>query len=183
MRVQILYEGAAGRVRRRYMKLVSSTVMTPDGMFHMIMDDHEVVRASGFGPLEELVKRLPGELQSSTIEPETDHAYADLVKAYYDGDTTALDRIPRVQDGSDFQRRVWAAIAAIPFGETRSYKHLANASGNPAAIRAAGTICGLNKLILLVPCHRILKSDGSIGSYLYGPIIKESLLKHEGAIA
>jgi methylated-DNA-[protein]-cysteine S-methyltransferase len=104
------------------------------------------------------------------------------VRAYYKGDAAALDAIPRSQDGSDFQKRVWQAIGAIPYGSTLSYKQLAASSGNPAAIRAAGTICGLNRLILLVPCHRILKSDGSIGSYLYGPAIKTSLLRHEKAI-
>ena len=77
---------------------------------------------------------------------------------------------------------IWDVISAVPYGKTISYKTLAKASGNPAAIRAAGTVCGLNRLILLIPCHRVLKSDGSIGSYLYGPKIKESLLRHEGAL-
>jgi methylated-DNA-[protein]-cysteine S-methyltransferase len=155
---------------------------TPDGEFHIIVDSDDVARASGFGGLANLQKRLPAEFHNISLESVTNHPYESLVAAYYDGDTSALDKIPRHQEGSDFQEKVWQAISAIPYGKTMSYKELADASGNPAAIRAAGTICGLNKLILLVPCHRILKSDGGVGSYLYGPKIKTSLLRREHAI-
>jgi len=155
---------------------------TPDGAFHIIIDGDDIARASGFGSLIDLQGRLPLEFRDVTLESVENHPYETLVAAYYDGDKSALDKIPRHQEGSDFQEKVWQAIGAIPYGKTMSYKELADASGNPAAIRAAGTICGLNKLILLVPCHRILKSDGSVGSYLYGPEIKTSLLRHEYAI-
>lgn len=158
------------------------TIATPDGEFHVIIDSHDVARASGFGTAADLVKRLDPSLEPSDVEQIKNHPYQNYVLDYYNGDTTALDKIPRLQSGTEFQKRVWHAMSAIPHGQTLSYKQLADASGNPAAIRAAGTICGLNKLILLVPCHRILKSDGSIGSYLYGPVIKGSLLHHEDAI-
>lgn len=161
------------------LQLIATT--TPDGDFHIIIDEKGVARASGFGEVDILARRLPEELQGIAISPTKDHPYEAHVRAYYQGDKNALDAIPRNQDGSDFQRKVWQAISQIPYGKTVSYKQLADASGNPAAIRAAGTICGLNKLILLVPCHRVLKSDGSIGSYLYGTKIKESLLRHEYA--
>lgn len=158
------------------------TSETPDGAFHIIIDGDDVARASGFGSLIALQGRLPLEFRDVTLESVEDHPYEALVAAYYDGDKSALDKIPRHQEGSDFQEKVWQAISATPYGKSMSYKELADASGNPAAIRAAGTICGLNKLILLVPCHRILKSDGSVGSYLYGPEVKTSLLHHEGAL-
>ncbi len=158
------------------------TTATPDGDFHIIIDDSDVARASGFGELVSLTQRLPEELQGITLQHAQNHPYEAHIHAYYNGDATALDAIPRDQNGSDFQKKVWQAISQIPYGETVSYKQLANASGNPAAVRAAGTICGLNRLILLIPCHRVLKSDGSIGSYLYGPAIKESLLRHEHAL-
>ena len=158
------------------------TCETPDGAFHIIVDSDDVARASGFGSLIDLQGRLPAEFRDVSLESVTNHPYEALVSKYYDGDESALDTIPRHQEGSDFQEKVWQAISTIPYGKTMSYKELADASGNPAAIRAAGTICGLNKLILLVPCHRILKSDGSVGSYLYGPEIKTSLLRREHAI-
>lgn len=159
-----------------------TTNNTPDGEFHIIFDDGGIARASGFGDLQDLKKRLPENLQSITLELVHDHPYEKFVTAYYDGDEAALDAIPCGQTGSDFQKRVWQAISNIPYGKTISYKELAEQSGNPAAIRAAGTICGLNRLILLIPCHRVLKSDGSIGTYLYGSEIKESLLHREKAI-
>lgn len=161
--------------------LRSITTQTPDGEFHIIIDEADVARASGFGALDTLAQRLPEELRGVTIIPAADHAYEQYVKAYYDGDPTALDQIAREQDGTEFQKKVWQAINQIPYGETISYKQLADMSGNPAAIRAAGTICGLNRLILLIPCHRVLKSDGSTGSYLYGTAIKESLLRRESS--
>ena len=158
------------------------TCETPNGAFHIIVDGDDVAHASGFGSLIDLQGRLPAEFRDISLESVTDHPYEALVAKYYDGDESALNGIPRYQEGSDFQEKVWQTISAIPYGKTMSYKELADASGNPAAIRAAGTICGLNKLILLVPCHRILKSDGSVGSYLYGPEIKTSLLRRERAI-
>lgn len=160
-------------------QLTNISIDTPDGEFHIIIDKDQIARASGFGDITELADRLSEELRGATIKPTDNHPYEAHVKAYYTGDKTALDNIPRDQNGTKFQKKVWQAISNIPYGKTVSYKELANASGNPAAIRAAGTICGLNRLILLIPCHRVLKSDGSIGSYLYGPEIKESLLRHE----
>lgn len=162
--------------------LQSITTMTPDGEFHIIIDQDQVARASGFGSIDILTSRLPDELRRMPVSPVANHPYQKKVAAYYDGDQTALDTIPREQPGTDFQRSVWQAISGIGYGNTMSYKQLADASGNAAAIRAAGTICGLNRLILLIPCHRVLKSDGGIGSYLYGSDIKQSLLRREGAI-
>lgn len=159
--------------------LRSITTSTPDGDFHIIIDEDDIAKAAGFGALANLARRLPDELQGVTLEPTHNHPYSTAVSAYYDGDKTAMDTIPRDQNGTDFQKKVWRAISQIPYGETISYKELANTAGNPAAIRAAGTICGLNRLILLIPCHRVLKSNGGIGSYLYGTAIKESLLQHE----
>lgn len=160
----------------------SITIETPDGNFHIIIDSEGVARVSGFGRLEELLKRLPEDLQGLSVKPVKNHPYEVYVKDYYEGNIAALNFIPKDQNGTDFQKRVWKAIEQIPEGKTISYKQLSEASGNPAAVRAAGTICGLNRLILLIPCHRVLKSDGSIGSYLHGSAIKESLLRHEHAI-
>lgn len=155
------------------------TTATPDGMFHLITDEKDATYASGFGNINDLAKRLPEKLRSVTLETLASHPYQKFVQAYYGGDKTALNNIKRTQEGSAFQKKVWQAISKISYGDTISYKELADRSGNPAAIRAAGTICGLNRLILLVPCHRVVKSDGTIGRYLYGPETKTSLLAHE----
>jgi methylated-DNA-[protein]-cysteine S-methyltransferase len=164
-------------------KLTILTTNTPMGEFHMILDSGETVRASGFGGAEDLVKRLPLELRSVELSGSTGHRYQTFIADYFSGDVNALSNIPRKQSGSEFQEQVWAAISSVGYGETISYKELANQSGNVGAIRSAASICGYNRLILLVPCHRILKSNGSVGEYLYGPNIKTQLLTHEGALA
>ena len=73
-------------------------------------------------------------------------------------------------------------LSDIPYGKTISYKELADLAGSPGGVRATGTACGKNKLVLLIPCYRVLRSDGAVGDYLYGAEIKESLLRHEGAV-
>jgi methylated-DNA-[protein]-cysteine S-methyltransferase len=164
------------------------TTQTPLGDFHMIAEpsreaNQEIVRASGFGSPAELAARLPKELRDVPLSLTKGHPHQAWVGAYFDGDMSALKNIPATQAGSDFYHAVWRAMNAVSPGKTISYKELAANASNPTAIRAAGTACGMNRLILLVPCHRILKSDGSIGSYLYGPKRKEELLRLEGALA
>lgn len=81
--------------------------------------------------------------------------------------------------GTAFQEAVWAALAAIPPGETRSYAALAAAAGHPAAVRAAGSACGANPVAVLIPCHRARRSDGTLGGYAWGVEIKRALLSRE----
>lgn len=161
-------------------------IATPSsaGIFYMItskIKGIDTVRASGFGTINELAERLPDALRSVPLVAVDDHPYQKHILTYFAGDMTALDNIPRYQSGTAFQEAVWRALDDIKPGKTLSYKQLAEKSGNAAAIRAAGTICGLNKLVLLVPCHRIIKSDGTVGSYLYGADVKRLLLSHENA--
>jgi AraC family transcriptional regulator of adaptative response/methylated-DNA-[protein]-cysteine methyltransferase len=85
--------------------------------------------------------------------------------------------------GTVFQQAVWAALRAIPPGETRTYKEIAAAAGKPGAVRAAGTACGDNGLAILIPCHRVLRSDGSLGGYAHGLSRKEVLLRRESGNA
>ena len=82
--------------------------------------------------------------------------------------------------GTPFQQRVWRAIAAIPRGETRSYAWLARKAGKPKAVRAAANACGANPVPLLIPCHRVIASDGSLGGFSCGLAIKRRLLRLEG---
>lgn len=87
--------------------------------------------------------------------------------------------LPMDVAGTAFQQAVWAALRAIPPGETRSYREIAAAVGRPKAVRAAGTACGDNGLAVLIPCHRVLRSDGGLGGYAYGLARKEKLLAKE----
>jgi AraC family transcriptional regulator of adaptative response/methylated-DNA-[protein]-cysteine methyltransferase len=81
--------------------------------------------------------------------------------------------------GTAFQEAVWQALKTIPAGETRSYAELAALAGQPGAVRAAGTACGSNPLAVVVPCHRVTRSDGGLGGYAYGVERKRALLARE----
>ena len=100
---------------------------------------------------------------------------------YMAGQRKTFD-LPLVMMGTDFQKSVWRALLDIPYGETRSYGHIASALGRPGAARAVGRACGANPLPIIVPCHRVLASDGSPGGYTGGPEWKHWLLKLEGAL-
>ena len=97
---------------------------------------------------------------------------------YFEGTRREFD-LPLNQHGSDFQLRVWRALCDIPYGETRSYADIARSVGAPAAVRAVGTTNGLNQIAIVVPCHRVIRSDGSLCGYGGGIWRKHWLLQHE----
>lgn len=84
--------------------------------------------------------------------------------------------------GTEFQRKVWKALRGIPAGQTRTYTEVAHAIGQPQAVRAVAGACAANPLAVLVPCHRVLRSDGGWGGYRWGIARKQQLLLQEGAI-
>ena len=102
----------------------------------------------------------------------------DELQEYFDGKRMSFD-LPLAPQGSDFQKRVWAALCAIPPGETRSYADIARAIGS--APRAVGGANGANPIPLFIPCHRVIAADGSLGGYSGGdgPATKRYLLDHE----
>ena len=91
---------------------------------------------------------------------------------------TGVD-IPLDVQGTAFQQRVWQELRRIPPGETRTYSEIAAAAGRPSAVRAAGSANGANNVAVLIPCHRVIRSDGSLGGYTYGLEIKRELLARE----
>jgi methylated-DNA-[protein]-cysteine S-methyltransferase len=101
--------------------------------------------------------------------------------AYFDGARRDFE-LPLVLTGSPFFVRVWEAVRAIPFGETRTYGELAAAIGRPGAARAVGLANGRNPLPIIVPCHRLIGSDGSLTGYGGGLPRKRWLLDHEARI-
>ncbi|MGN0675510.1 MAG: methylated-DNA--[protein]-cysteine S-methyltransferase [Oscillospiraceae bacterium] len=87
--------------------------------------------------------------------------------------------IPIYMNGTDFQLSIWRALMEIPYGETVSYGTLSAMTGNPKAFRAAGNACGKNPLMIIVPCHRVISSDGKIGGFSADINIKKYLLDFE----
>jgi len=90
--------------------------------------------------------------------------------------------IPVDLAGTAFQWRVWQALTTIPAGETRTYQQLARSLGKPRAVRAVASACAANKLAVVVPCHRVIRSDGSLGGYRWGLPRKAALLEQEQAL-
>lgn len=162
------------------MKFLNLVTGTPVGDFSMIVSpegDRGVVVASGFECVEKLYERCG--LNPSTLVEEHTHPYITLVQEYFAGRLEALSLIPVRASGSPFQESVWSEMRKISPGKVSSYKSLAERIGRPHASRAVGTACGGNHLILFIPCHRVIRTDGSIGDYVYGNAVKKKLLEHE----
>lgn len=87
--------------------------------------------------------------------------------------------LPLVVFGTDFQKTVWNAIKAIPKGETASYADIAKSIGSPKSVRAVGSACGANRIAVIIPCHRVIMSNGDVGSYRWGRSKKIALLQKE----
>ena len=103
--------------------------------------------------------------------------------AYFDGDRTAIDGIPVEPGGTAFQRQVWLTLRRIRAGTTWSYRQLAERVDRPAAIRAVGAANGANPIPIVLPCHRVIGSDGRLVGYGGGMERKKWLLAHEGAVS
>jgi methylated-DNA-[protein]-cysteine S-methyltransferase len=135
--------------------------------------------ADGFAGVERALVRRLGALE---LEPIPDGARDDTrarLAAFFAGELTALDGIAIELVGSEFQRRVWCALRALPPGTTTSYGALARALGRPAAARAVGAANGANPIWLVVPCHRALGANGALTGYGGGIERKRWLLAHE----
>lgn len=125
---------------------------------------------------EDLRRRFP----LATLLP-ADEAMQPLVAAAIAAveDPRAMPDLPLDIGGTEFQQAVWRALIAIPPGETRSYAQIAATVGRPNAVRAAGSACGDNGVAVLIPCHRVLRTDGALGGYAYGLERKRALLERE----
>ena len=160
---------------------VHETVPTPDGPFTIVARTDGVVLASGWtASVEAVVARIAPELRPDTLEPG--HvAAADAVTAYYAGDVSAIDGVAVAQRGGEFRMRGWAALRRIRPGRPQTYTEFAATIGNPRAVRAAASACATNAPALFVPCHRVLRTDGSLGGFAWGLDVKRSLLAREAA--
>ncbi len=101
------------------------------------------------------------------------------LEAYFNGSLRQFD-LPLEPEGTSFQQKVWAALLTVPYGTTASYLDIAKAIGNPKAVRAVGMANGRNPIPIVIPCHRIIGSDGRLVGYSAGIERKIWLLKHEG---
>lgn len=177
--------------------IIATTITTPIGDLAVLVDpsmgatcDHssdsepDVVVGAGFTTPQTLFDRLisgpdrDGRCLSlvSTLGP-----IGDSIEAYFEGELDSLAAIKVGQPGTPFQRQVWDELRTTRPGQSVSYQQLADSVGRPRAVRAVGSACGRNLVAPIVPCHRVLRHDGSLGGYYYGLGIKRWLLDHEAA--
>jgi AraC family transcriptional regulator, regulatory protein of adaptative response / methylated-DNA-[protein]-cysteine methyltransferase len=129
---------------------------------------------------ESLVDRLRSEYPRATLErSESAERLLDGVRSHLRGQDVKL---PLDIRGTDFQLKVWTAIQQIPLGSTRTYSEIAETIGEPTAVRAVANACGSNPVPLIIPCHRVVRKDGSLGGYGLGVGRKKTLLEEERAL-
>jgi methylated-DNA-[protein]-cysteine S-methyltransferase len=135
-----------------------------------------------FGPVSEYVRSAlanwyPGAPVASADDPA---GVVGVLTRYFDGDLASLDEVEVELHGTPFQQRVWNALRTVPAGTTASYADLAGRVGSPSAVRAVGAANGANPVAVVLPCHRIIGSNGSLTGYGGGLDRKRWLLNHEG---
>ena len=130
-------------------------------------------------PVDRVARRFDG---ARLVESRDPAGMRTRLSAYFDGELDAIAEIPVAPGGTPFQQRVWKALREVPCGQTRSYRDIAEAIGQPGAMRAVGTANGRNPVGIVIPCHRVVNADSKLGGYAGGLDNKRWLLRHEGAL-
>ena len=161
--------------------IAAATIGTPIGQLSVLAHGEALVGAGFTGDPGELHARLHRSLLPLPLTPAELPWLVKPLRDYFDGDLAALDGLPVHQPATGSRERLWAQMRAVRPGTTISYTDLATRVGLPrTAARAAGAACAANLIAPVVPCHRVLRSDGSLGGYYYGLARKQWLLRHEG---
>lgn len=153
-------------------------VETPIGPLFLAAAGGALVALSFEGGEEDLGRRFAGSERRQTADPA---GAVTALRRYFEGDLAALERVAVDPGGTAFQQRVWAELRRIPVGRTVSYAQLARAIGSPDAVRAVGLANGRNPVAVVIPCHRVIASDGTLCGYGGGLDRKRWLLDHEKA--
>lgn len=159
----------------------TTTMDTPAGPLSVLAGPDGAIRAAGFTADPESLLPL---VHPSLRGPLRQHAdlgpVTAAVHAYLAGELTAIDGVPVTQhSGGAFQTHAWIVLRDVKPGEPITYTGYAALAGRPAAVRAAAAACARNAVALFVPCHRVLRTDGTLGGYRYGLAVKKWLLGHE----
>ncbi|MEH0939104.1 methylated-DNA--[protein]-cysteine S-methyltransferase [Micromonospora psammae] len=166
------------------MTIDSTLIDTPTGPLAVLAGPDGAVRAAGFTPEPESLLPLVHPGLRGPLRHRADlGAVTVAVRSYLAGDLTAIDAVPVEQHtGGVFMAHAWQVLRDVKPGEPVTYTGFAGLAGRPAAIRAAAAACARNAAALFVPCHRVLRTDGSLGGYRWGLEVKRWLLAHEGRL-
>lgn len=160
--------------------MASTTLSTPIGKFTIVGSGKSVLAAGFTDNPKDLIVLIHPSLQK-VAETDADFSPAiDATAAYFDGDLEALETVAVEQHSAgSFLDHAWDTLRSVKPGEPTTYTNLAALAGRPAAVRAAAQACARNAAALFVPCHRIVRTDGSLGGYRWGIEVKRWLLAHE----
>jgi methylated-DNA-[protein]-cysteine S-methyltransferase len=162
-------------------------IETPVGKMFVVADHQGNLRALYFADYKDgmhrALARHYGKDGFALTEARNPHGLSEAIVNYFAGDLKAIDKLPVKTAGTKFQREVWSALREIPCGKTISYGELARRIGRPKAVRAVGLANGSNPIGVVVPCHRVIGSNGTLTGYGGGLERKHWLLQHEGALA
>jgi methylated-DNA-[protein]-cysteine S-methyltransferase len=159
-------------------------IETKTGVMLVVSDQQQRLRALGWSDLEDRLQRQLAARYGERLELRpgpTSALIRDSLHRYLEGKLDAIDAIPVETGGTAFQCSVWQELRRIPAGTTLSYGEFANRIGRPKAVRAVGHANGANPICIVVPCHRLIGSDGSLTGYGGGLPRKRWLLDHEAA--
>jgi methylated-DNA-[protein]-cysteine S-methyltransferase len=154
----------------------ATTIRTPVGNLALLVRDDTLV-AAGFTDAQDQYARLHTDDPLRFVNDLG--MFSAAMTAYFDGDAAAMDVLPVDQPGGAFRQAAWKVMREVPAGEVITYAELAARAGNAGAVRAAGSACAQNLVAPIVPCHRIVRTGGTLGGYYYGLPVKEWLLRHE----
>ncbi len=159
-----------------------STLDTPIGPFTAVVDADGAVLASGWtASLDELLPQVHPSLRPAELHEGDLGAVGEAITLYHAGQLSAIDDVSVRQRSGRFLEHAWDVLRTVPAGAPVTYTEYAAKSGRPAAVRAAASACARNAAALFVPCHRVLRSDGTLGGFRWGVQIKQRLLDHESA--
>lgn len=161
--------------------LILDRISTRIGTALVVTDEAGVLRAFNWTDYEDRMRAWISKRYPKTALAEAVSPVRPAFEAYFAGDLDALSAVPWQGAGTAFQQKVWGTLCSIPAGETWTYARLAQAIGRPTAVRAVGLANGSNPVAVVVPCHRVIGSDGSLTGYGGGLPRKRWLLSHEGA--
>ncbi len=161
--------------------LYRDRVGTPIGEVLLVADAGGTLRLLEFADQPERWRRaFERQFDRAHVAKKRDPSgLSSALERYFAGDLAALDAIEADAQGTDFQKACWSALRRIPAGATTTYGALAKAMGKPKAMRAVGLANGANPIAVVVPCHRVMGSDGSLTGYGGGLARKQWLLDHE----
>ena len=168
------------------LEFLEDRIGTPVGEVILLADADGNLRSVDFADYEARMHDLLRRQYRRPVEMRRvrdPHGLSTALAAYFAGDLARIDELPVATGGTAFQNEVWSALRSIPCGETTTYGALAARIGRPAAVRAVGFANGANPVAIVVPCHRVIGSDGSLTGYGGGLHRKRWLLAHEGASA